>query len=214
VIVPAYEAATQRMLDQISTTLTTKLPSQESQMELLLTQMTTLTRQVQSLSKELSTVRAALGNQNAPTNNLQNEIVLLLSQSNYEAAFTKALEASSAEMALFCCQKADLSSLLDSREVVLSQPILLCLGQQLGSTLPLLNKADVWTATTWLQDILLNLNPDDAGIGRHVGEIMRTVAQNVQNKLETMSGDGGDDKKLKRKLQMLLQVVRGVGSTS
>lgn len=241
VLVPAYEAATNRVFDQVARAVAPvpgrAAEEQRRSTEHLAAQVVALTRQVAALSGELTAMRTALANnaepssrappapsppqttQHDPVEALQKEISLLLSQNNHEAAFTKALSASSAEVALFCCKRADLSSLLNDANgsggrPLLSQPILLCLAQQLGSVLTITRDvSDVWTVSGWLQDIAVSVDPTDPSIQRHVGEIMRAVVGNVHGKL---NGDPAvaADAKLRRKLQMLLQVVRGVGSGS
>ena len=240
VFVPAYEAATQQMFSQISETLeNTQRQSQNATNQLiqsLVTQISTLSNQVTSLSTELATMRNTIQNQQGwigagsnigglpgsisappdvpqqdPIQVLQDEILALLSETNYAAAFTKALSASSAETAVFCCKHADISSLLDNDNSILSQPILLCLMQQLGSVLSLppqlQTEADVFMITEWLQDIAVSINPTDVSIKNHVTEITNSVMENIHGKLNTVGIDG----KLRRKLQMLLQVIRGVG---
>ena len=226
VLVPAFEAATQQMFSQISETLTRNQrdsnDSNRKVVESLSSQISSLSEQVSLLSTELITMKNNIQNQRLiganqatgdltsadPIAALQEEILALISQTNYSTAFTKALSASSAEIAVFCCKKADISFLLNNDNSVLSQPILLCLMQQLGSVLANTSvEADLYMVSDWLQDIAVSINPNDLSIKKHVAEIVKSVTENIHGKLNNV----GTDSKMRRKLQMLLQVIRGVG---
>ena len=227
VFIPAYEAATQQMFSQISSSLTSmERDSQAENGKLIMAlsdQISTLASQVTTLSSELASIKKLVQNQSFmnpsqssqqsqntpdPTAALREEILALISETNYSVAFTKALSASSAEIAVFCCKHADISSLLDNDNSILSQPILLCLMQQLGSVLAMTQvEADLWMIAEWLQDIAVSIIPTDNSIKNHVSDIMNSVIENIHSKLNNAGGDG----KSRRKLQMLVQVIRGVG---
>jgi hypothetical protein len=134
------------------------------------------------------------------------EIQGLLKQQQYEAAFTKALSATTAEMAVFCCSRADMGIVMGGTPPALSQPILLCLMQQLGSALvsPKNSEMDLQTELTWLQEIALTLNPADPSIQRHTPAVLQQLVANINQK--TAQGEPH----LRRPLQMLLQVIRGM----
>jgi hypothetical protein len=136
----------------------------------------------------------------------RNEVGHLLSQERYEAAFTKAVSASTADMAVYACAHADLGKVLGGASPALSQPILLCLMQQLGSALPAASSPDVLsTELAWLQEIALTLNPAEPSIQRHVPSVLQQLVGSIN---ATMASEGNGQ--VRRKLQMLLQVLRGM----
>merc|ERR1719469_534642 len=81
-----------------------------------------------------------------PAKVLREKILALISTDNYENAFTQALSASDPSVAVFACQNSNIETVLDNDTPQLSQPILLCLMQQLGAQLLLTNSkpADGW----------------------------------------------------------------------
>jgi protein-tyrosine-phosphatase len=144
-----------------------------------------------------------------PFAGLRQEMLLFLNAQNYEVAFTKALSSNNAELTKFCCRNADLALVLGGSEggaVLLSQPILLCIVQQLGSTLATSppHAADVKMELEWMQEIALSLNASDPTIRQHVPQVMSQLDGNIQTKLNQ------GDPALRRPLQMLLQVLRGI----
>lgn len=139
----------------------------------------------------------------------RNAIAGLLKQGEYEAAFTKAVSASTAELTLFCCSRADISQVFGGPAPKLSQPILLCVMQQLGAALPKTsNPVDIQTELSWLQEIALSLNPRDTSIQRHVPSVLQQVVTSINARI-VADGNNGNSQ-LRRPLQMLLQILRGM----
>mmetsp|Transcript_1673 Transcript_1673/g.1766 ORF Transcript_1673/g.1766 Transcript_1673/m.1766 type:complete len:1294 (-) Transcript_1673:7-3888(-) len=153
---------------------------------------------------------------------LRSTIAQLIDAQDYEQAFTKALSASSAEICLFTCRRADLLSVLQTLDFQLSQPILLCLMQQIGSVLQQQHNnsgipnqyhqtvSDVKMELEWLQEIALTIDPKDERIQNHVGEVVLQLANTIHARLNGGEGRAGEAA-LRRPLQMLLQVIRGIG---
>eukprot|EP00521_Asterionellopsis_glacialis_P011671 CAMPEP_0195307784 /NCGR_PEP_ID=MMETSP0707-20130614/37892_1 /TAXON_ID=33640 /ORGANISM="Asterionellopsis glacialis, Strain CCMP134" /LENGTH=778 /DNA_ID=CAMNT_0040372037 /DNA_START=234 /DNA_END=2570 /DNA_ORIENTATION=+ len=143
------------------------------------------------------------------TQMIRDEIMFLLSSRSYEAAFTKALSASTAEMAVFCCKNANMGDVFGSASTgsgptLLSQPILLCLMQQLGAVLGSSKENDLKTELDWLQEIALTLDTSNESIQRHVPSVLQQLVANINAKMSQ------GDPMLRRPLQMLLQVIRGM----
>jgi enhancer of mRNA-decapping protein 4 len=153
-----------------------------------------------------------------PVQTLRQTIGHLLQEKRYEEAFTKAVSTGTVEMTVFCCQNANLQEVLGGSQPCLSQPILLCLMQQLGSVLSVPPNANLPAAATdsmtdatlelldWLQEIALSINPSDPSIQRHVPAVLQQVAHNIQQRIEAPDLAP----QLRRPLQRMLQVVRGV----
>jgi len=138
---------------------------------------------------------------------LREEIIDLIRRRDYEAAFTKALSASDGAFAVFACKNSNLQDVIEGDgSPLLSQPILLCLMQQLGTQLAGSSGADLRTELTWIQDISVTLNPNDAAISQHVGGVLKQLMTNITDKMNE------GDPNLQRPLRMLLQVIRGIGS--
>jgi enhancer of mRNA-decapping protein 4 len=228
VMIPAMESVTGQVLAQASDRLEQgfagkevgKTASKEA-LDSISKQLSTMTALVAELTNEVQSLRAAVAaNQSSmgavstppsvlsplvsETELLRNEIVSLLQKRSYEAAFTKAVSASTLETTLFCCRNADVNDVLGGTTPSLSQPILLCLMQQLGAVLASSQDTNVQLALEWLQEVALSLNPADPNIQRHVPQVMDQVVANINQKIQA------GDPALRRPLHRLLQVVRGM----
>jgi hypothetical protein len=133
------------------------------------------------------------------------EILALLEKKQYEAAFTKSVSASTADLALFCCTQTKIHDVLGDNGPALSQPILLCLMQQLGTILVSSHDSkQLSLSLEWLQEIALSLDPSEKRIADHVPNVLQQLVNNINQNIQ------GGDPSLKRNLQRLLQVVRGM----
>jgi hypothetical protein len=140
------------------------------------------------------------------------QILAMLQARQYERAFTLAVTTTSSgsvggegiSTAIFCCSQAP----DDARTVLyqLSQPILLCLMQQLGTSLvvPATAKPDVSIELTWLQEIAMALDPGNSQIRAHVPGVVRQLLTGINARM------GRDDPRYREPLRRLLQVVRGM----
>lgn len=236
VMIPAYEATTQNIFEQIAATVESniKATSQReqqvqsemaNQMTAMSQNMVVMMQAIDSLTQEVTQLRTVVaefsiaaasqidGSRNESVSQdevdsfleLKEEIMNLLSKEKYDEAFTKALSANNAEITEFCCRQADLSLLCAKDPPVLSQLILLCVMQQLGSLLlPSRNSSDLLNELSWLQDIAVTLNPSHPTIEQHVGLVISQLTDRIHTMLKK-----GDIQQLKRPLQTLLQVLRG-----
>lgn len=231
VMIPAYESATRQIFSQVSTAVESGLAAQKAAAaqkdgELIQTlqsmsaQMETMAKTIQALSTEVTQLRSAIGSAGGmapapqppvvdPAQAVRDEILALLRSLDYEMAFTKALSASDGDIAIFACKNANISAVLEgSTGPALSQPILLCLMQQLGAVLSSSNPDDLRVELAWLQDIAVSLDPGDESIRRHVAGVLQQLVSNINEKMSQ------GDPALRRPLQMLLQVIRGMGAVS
>ena len=154
-MIPAYEAATRQMFEQISTTLelgllqlsTNQANAVAPTMQVMSTEMKKLSEVVSLLAAEVVKLRGEISAASVKENDIPRQIVLspqplemrdeiksLCQTNRYEEAFTKAVSVSDGEIVLFACKAADSAAVFNG-EVALSQPILLCLLQQLGAVL-------------------------------------------------------------------------------
>jgi hypothetical protein len=212
-LIPAFEAATRQMFSQIHSTLESQVaPSQPN--DELNAKIDALTTMVQSLTLEVTKLkRGGGGAQPSPLasqpqvdqiQRMRSEILGLLQSRKYESAFTKAVSATTAEMAVFVCKNANLSEVLGGSKPALSQPILLCLMQQLGAVLVNSTEADLQIELVWLQEISLTLDTTDERIQGHVPSVLQQLVTSIEAKMQQ------GDPALRRPLQMLVQVIRGM----
>lgn len=188
VMIPAYEAATSQMFQQTSTSLEKGLAQMSvnhsnasaSTLQAMSNQMMKMGEAIQSLTAELAQLRgdikansengAATKSQPSapqPPMGIRNEITALCQAQRYEEAFTKAVSASDGEIVLFACQQADSAAVFGNGEVSISQPILICLLQQLGAVLVTASDVgDIKTILTWLQEIAVTIDPTNPNIQR------------------------------------------------
>jgi hypothetical protein len=213
IFIPAFEAVTQQMFSQITDSLERKLQSHQNNETNA--KIDALTAMVQALSVEVAKLKEEnISNKTelSPPKQtaidqiqvVRSEILTLLHSRNYELAFTKAVSATTADMAVFVCKNANLSEVLGGSSSALSQPILLCLMQQLGAVLVSSNESDLQIELLWLQEIALTLDTSDEKIQRHVPSVLQQLVTSIETKMNQRVPT------LRRPLQMLLQVIRGM----
>jgi len=229
VMIPAYEAATREMFQQTSTSLEKGLAQMSVNhqnasvptMQQMSKQMMKMGEAIQSLSAEVKHLRGDVNAHNAATQNggspgqqppapqpmgVRNEITALCQAQRYEEAFTKAVSASDGEIVLFACQQSDAAAVFNGEEsTIISQPILICLLQQLGAVLVTATDAeDIKTILTWLQEIAVTIDPSNTNIQRHVASVVQQLLVNINSKLANC------EPQFRRQLQTLMRVIRGM----
>ncbi|KAL3902501.1 MAG: hypothetical protein SGARI_005807, partial [Bacillariaceae sp.] len=205
VLVPTLEAIVGQVLKQVETSMpASSSPDQSKTMEALVEQLAAMNTKMDNLQKEVHVLRNAVSSQPpsaprggppppqqagpppqaAPSGPSPQQVLEqtrgvvdnLLQQGQYEAAFTKAVSASTPAMTLYCCARADITQVFGGSATKLSQPILLCLMQQLGPILAkTTNPQELQTTLSWLQEISLSLNPSDPSIQRHVPQVLQQL---------------------------------------
>jgi hypothetical protein len=135
------------------------------------------------------------------------EILSLIEKKQYDPAFTKAVSSNQVEITVFCISNAPLKEVLGGARPALSQPILLCLMQQLGTCLVTKRKdaSELSLSIEWLREIALCLDPTQPEIKGHVRTVLQQLISNIHQQVQVAS-----DPLLKRDLQRLMQVVRGL----
>ena len=223
VMIPSYESATRQMFHQISTSVekglaqrpandgsSASLQAMSEQMMKMAVVIQTLSNEVAELRGEVKTSGKANGavqqtQQTQTKTDVRAEIVALCSSNKYEEAFTKSVSASDGEVVLFACKTADSAAVFGGDSVGISQPILICLMQQLGAILvSTTDAADFKILLTWLQEIAVTIDPDDASIQRHVEAVVQQLLSNINSKMANC------DHAFRRPLQTLMQVIRGL----
>lgn len=221
VMIPSYESATQQMFGQISASLDKGLEKQGNNddetkklFDGMAKRMDAMGKTIEVLIQAVAQLHTSQSPQKEINDNnvdasevLRAKIVELLKAEDYEKAFTQALSVSDSNIALFVCKNSNLSAVLESDTPNLSQPILLCLMQQLGADLSSSESNDLKIRLEWLQNIAVTLDPFNENIRKHVPGVCRQLVDNINTKMN------GGDPVLRRPLQMLLQVIRGIGNS-
>ena len=226
VLIPAFESVSGQMFAQISSSLDggmSKSGASDSKLDEITSQLVTMTSMVKQLSSEVDSLRNTMAEQSMrgraeslassagiataaeQQQVLEQEVMALLGERQYEAAFTKAMSASTIEMALFVCRKADMSSVLGGQSPSLSQPILLCLMHQLGTSVVAAKDVNnLQTELEWLTEVSLSIIPNDESMKRHLPGVLQQLITGISEKMART------DQNSRRPLQRLLQVLRGV----
>lgn len=192
VMIPAFEAATRQMFQQVSVSVeqgmaqlaANQTKASATSLDAMSAQMMKMAEAIQTLSAEVSQLRSSGAgggaaasaqsgvSQKAPSAQQprlvdpRKEIVTLCHAQRYEEAFTKAVSASNGDIVLFACKHADISVVFNG-EVTLSQTILICLMQQLGAVLvSTSDPGDFKTIVTWLQECAVTIDPTNESIQR------------------------------------------------
>jgi len=199
-------------------------------LEAMSAQMMKMSEVISSLSAEVVQLRGAVnavssdgGNQpNGNTNQqggpgtqqqqqqqasmgIRNEVMALCQAQRYEEMFTKAVSANDGGIVLFACKNTDSTQVFNGAKVGISQPILICLMQQLGAVLVSATDAgDVKIILNWLQEIAVTIDPANVNIQRHVGSVVQQLLANINDKMSNC------DPAFQRPLQMLMRVIRGL----
>ncbi|KAG0250098.1 hypothetical protein BG011_008654 [Mortierella polycephala] len=134
----------------------------------------------------------------------------LIAYGDFEEAFMKALSTNDPNTVLHICSKVSPRAVFQQTTVnpsgTLSQPVLLALthylaNQDLGSNLGV--------RLTWLQEILMRLNPKDPLLGDHMSQIL-TMVQKRLEATYTELGNTGEPSPHMHTLQLLLRFVHSM----
>ena len=130
---------------------------------------------------------------------------------NFQDAFMTALGASNIGVTEFCCENVELEEVFHGEEgCVVTQTVLVCLMQQLGSSIAAGGKGGKGIfdmEAEWLQEIVLCIDPSDKDIGSHVKGVKAQLIKLISSTVEGLAAG-----KEKRKLNGLLQMVRGLAA--
>ncbi len=146
----------------------------------------------------------------AKVQEIKSEVEKLMSKSEFESAFMTALSASKVEIALFACGLAQLERVFHGDSgCLVSQTVLVCLMQQLGSSLVTVGKTSFALECEWLKEVLLCIDPNDQTIGKHVDAVKMQLAKYISKATENLEKNNGPVRE-KRNLQMLAQMTKGI----
>mmetsp|Transcript_55022 Transcript_55022/g.133666 ORF Transcript_55022/g.133666 Transcript_55022/m.133666 type:complete len:1180 (+) Transcript_55022:247-3786(+) len=238
VIVPSLESISSQVLQQVHASMPSPPPDNTKALEMLTQQLGTMSKQMEVLTNEVQVLRKQVSeqagrSQSAPPSHpgaggpamppppppdpmamqleqIRQEILQLFSAGNYEAGFTKAVSITQTDMTLFACRSSDINKVLGSANPAISQPIILCLMQQLGTALKTTTDPnDLLMIVSWLQELALSLNTSDGKIKGHIPGVLQQIVTNVNAKAQAEQ-QLGTNPQLRRPLQMLMQVLRGM----
>ncbi|CAI5710184.1 unnamed protein product [Peronospora effusa] len=204
ILIPSFQAATQKMFEQINDTFVQGTRSafessgQNTSNAKVASQLEQLTEVVESLSKQVEqlslTVNAggmdvALAPVAKSPEELQLEaqqgtVLDYIARNDWEEAFKFALGAQNVNLVAFTCQQCDPRLVLSSRPPKLSQMLILCLVQQLGADLV----DDLATKVDWLRESLLVMDVRDQSIAGFV----TSVLQELQTGLNSVPAQSRD----------------------
>jgi hypothetical protein len=228
VLIPTIESVTSQIFAKVSEKLDAaiveknddniKFDSISRQLGVMSTLIVELTKEVNVLRNELnnnstSTVSTTLSTAAAlstnpvvdPYDQQRSEILQNIKNRNFESAFRRAVSNKTVDMALFCCQSVDIHEIFGDTQPLVSQPILLCLMQQLGTVLDTLQ--DPQLVLDWLQEITVSLYPPvDPQIQPHLPIVLQTLVANLTKRMERTNNDTA----LRRSLQKLHSLLRGL----
>ncbi len=223
IMIPAFESGTRQMFEQISTSVEKGLDVKNQNHDDMQKAMNEMTKRMDAMAKTMEVLiqgvaKMSVGTQKsavAPQNTLpphvdkvellKGKIRELLAAKDYSKAFTTALTASNADLAVWACKFSDLSIVLESETPKLTQPIMLCLMQQLGCDFSKQKDEDLPVKLSWLQSLSLTLDPCDESIKKHIMDVCQNLIKNLQAKMAEPNVI------YRREMQMLTQVVRGIG---
>ncbi|DAZ99026.1 TPA: hypothetical protein N0F65_010912 [Lagenidium giganteum] len=194
IIIPSFQAATQKMFEQINDTFvkgtrTALEGNSNAQLKQLMDAVETLSRKVDQLA-----LSGANGSVETKTKQLSPEeqqfqahkqmVQQYIAKQDYEEAFKLALGAQNVNLVAFACQQCESRAVLSSRPPKLSQMLILCLVQQLGADLV----HDLPVKLSWLRESLLVMDMRDSSIAGYV----TSVLQELQGSLNNVPSDQRD----------------------
>ncbi|CAI5730144.1 unnamed protein product [Hyaloperonospora brassicae] len=180
VLIPSFQAATQKMFEQINNTFVQGTRSALGnsagngsdanvigQLEQLTKVVESLTEQVELLSSavhaggvNVASVPVTKSPEDLQLEAQQGVVLDCLARNDYEEAFKLALGAQNVNLVAFTCQQCDPRLVLSCRPPKLPQMLILCLVQQLGADLA----DDLETKINWLRESLLIMDVHDQSI--------------------------------------------------
>ena len=129
----------------------------------------------------------------------------------YEKAFMVALQAGNVNLCLYCCSMVDLSAVFHTEEgCVVSQTVLLCLLQQIGSAFMLPGKKDFKMESEWLQEVSLNIDASNPSIEKHLPDVKKQLLRHLHDGGRQIA-DGSNAVVEKRRIQRLIGIINAMG---
>ncbi|KAL6266731.1 hypothetical protein P5V15_003567 [Pogonomyrmex californicus] len=210
----------QRYNEQLSETLST-LIREEIQTELnrvLTTIQDNIIRAVrdsirENLNQQLTEMSSARSRATTPAipvaavADAQARVMSLLQRGQLNAAFQQALSASDLGLVVLVCEKTEPSRVFSctaqgqSSRCILQQPVILSLVQQLSADLG--HRTEL--KHRWLEEAILNLDPNDPVTREHMGTVLMTL----QNQLATFLASNPNHRSTRR-MKMLAMAARAL----
>ncbi|TMW57243.1 hypothetical protein Poli38472_003168 [Pythium oligandrum] len=191
IIIPSFQAATQKMFEQIHEHVLKGAASSAdasregansemaSQLQQLVNAVDGLSRKVDQFSQVSTNGHAeeVLSPEERQLAAHKTRVLDYLAAKDYEEAFKYALGAQNVSLVTFTCQQCDARDVLSSRPPRLSQMIVLCLVQQLGADLG----NDLSMKLAWLRESLLVMNPRDNSIAGFVSSVLQELQTSLNS---------------------------------
>ncbi|KAJ0392407.1 hypothetical protein P43SY_000092 [Pythium insidiosum] len=180
IIIPSFQAATQKMFEQIhehvlkGSALSAGGAETNRQIQQLVDAVDKLSHKVDQLSLAPNG-HPGSGESLTPEDQKladnKKHVLALIAAQEFEEAFQYALGAQDLRLVLLACESCDPRVVLATRPPRLTQMVILCLVQQLGSDV----MSDMDVKITWLSSSLLVLNPRDRSIEGFVASVLREL---------------------------------------
>lgn len=214
ILIPSLESINSQVLAKVSAKIDQASIERNPEIAALSAQVKELSETVSQLSTEVkkslmangvgSPPNSASSKSSAKNPNSRDRIEKLLKQGQYENAFKEAFSAEDPDMTVYCCSKANLNVVLGGSKPQLSQPIVLCVLQQLGTTVTTADESNLRVALDWLQECAYTLDATDDRIKQHVPAVLRQVLSSIDARMKR------GEETMRRPLQRLLQIIRGM----
>jgi len=108
----------------------------------------------------------------------------LMDQEKFEQACTEALGVKNVEVLLWVLENLDKERILGTDPPLLSQPLLLCLLQQVGYDL----ENQTTLKLDWLREIALVFNPLDGDVNQHAPQVLSQLKENIEKLKPVLAG--------------------------
>lgn len=170
-IIPSFQASTQRMFEQISSALTEGLKDVPA---------------AAAAASRRPPVRGTNPRGPAPAETVspEEEIAAVLEEQRFDEAMMMALGAKDLALVTWLCKRLDCKVLFAAEPVPLSQAVCLCLLQQLGADL----STDTPMKLEWMKEIALNLEKNHVTVKAFVVPVLFELQQSMRAFAATDAG--------------------------
>jgi hypothetical protein len=135
----------------------------------------------------------------------------LIEQGKYDEAFMMALQASKLDLSLYTCSLVDVATIFHGEDgnCKVSQTVLLCLLQQIGSGFVEDGKETFDLEVEWITECSLTIDAEDPNIKNHLPQVKAQLLRHIK---QAMAGVQKRNMVVeKRRLQGLVGVVTSIG---
>ena len=135
----------------------------------------------------------------------------LMEEEKYDQAFMTALQASKLDLSLYTCSLVDVATIFHGEDgnCKVSQTVLLCLLQQIGSSLIEGGKETFGLEVEWITECSLTIEAEDPNIKSHLPQVKAQLLRHIKQAM--VDAQARNMVVEKRRLQGLVGVVTAIG---